>query len=318
MKNTVENNTLYYGDEQKYEIKETWMTEDFEKDTQKNKGIIQLINGSVEIASSAVAGVAAGLLSGDPILVSVIGVGSKALELTFRWVGNEISERMIGPREKVRAGAVTAFAMADIHKRLKSGENLRDDGFFDNMNAGRSDAGEILESVVLKAQRETEEKKIQYMGYLYSNIAFNSQIDVHTAHKFINIAEELTYRQLCIIKLSLNTDRIDFNNFGNSNITPKLSSILTDFFEVREKELIDPNNLLIKKIHELYLGVSGKVWIVGAKPSEYPKYTDVFRENFIKFTKLDQIPDEHIDSILRELKLGLEMPIYVSTSTKIR
>ena len=42
--------------------------------------------------------------------------------------------------------------------------------FFDEKQTGRSDAEEVLEHMLLKAQREPEEKKIQYIGYLYGSL----------------------------------------------------------------------------------------------------------------------------------------------------
>ena len=286
------------------------MTENFDKDTQKNKGIIQLINNSSEIASSAVVGTAAGLLSGDPITGFVIGVGSKGLELTFRWIGNELSERMIGPREKVRAGAVAAFAVADIHKRLESGENLRDDGFFNKKDADRSEADEILESVVLKAQREPEEKKIQYMGYLYSNIAFNSQIDVHTAHKFVNIAEELTYRQLCIIKLASKSESFDVHNLEQTNLTMTFRSVLQDCLDLYDMGCIDGSNPLIKRIIELYFSTPGDaLWSSSGKEAKYPDVVDTknnrvreFGKYIFELMKLDLIPDDDVNEIVKVFK----------------
>ena len=285
------------------------MTDNIEKDTEKNKGIIQLINNSGEIASSVVVGVAVGFLSGDPIIGIVSGVSSKTLELTFRWIGNELSDRMIGPREKVRAGAVTAFAMADIRDRLESGENLRDDGFFNKKDASRSDAGEILESVVLKAQSEPEEKKIQYMGYLYSNIAFNSQIDVHTAHKFVNIAEGLTYRQLCIIKFASKSEIFDVHNFEPTDLTMTFRSVLQDCLDLYDIGCIDRSNPLIERIFELYSGTGPKILATGGKPAKYPDIVNMknnrvqdFSKYIFELMKLDMIPDKDINEIVEAFK----------------
>ncbi len=65
----------------------------------------------------------------------------------------------------------------------------------------------------------------------------------------------------------------------------------------------------MKKIGELYLGSRGKVAGRGSKPPEYPGFADptgfsnMLSDNLFKFAKLDQIPDEHVDAILMELKL---------------
>ena len=59
---------------------------------------------------------------------------------------------MLGPREKVRVGAVLAVAAAEINKRIVSGEKVRTDGFFDEKPSGRSHAEEVAESVLLTIQ----------------------------------------------------------------------------------------------------------------------------------------------------------------------
>ncbi len=61
----------------------------------------------------------------------------------------------------------------------------------------------MAESVLLKSQREPEEKKIPYMGHLLSNVAFDAQISAQMAHQIIKAAEQLTYRQFCILKLAV-------------------------------------------------------------------------------------------------------------------
>ena len=106
------------------------MTQNFEKNSVKNDRVLQLIETSSEITSSTISGLAAGLLSGDPVTTIGVSVGSKLIEIGFRKIGNEILERMIGPREKIRAGAAFAFALVDVHQRTKNGEKVREDSFF--------------------------------------------------------------------------------------------------------------------------------------------------------------------------------------------
>ena len=182
------------------------MSEESEKDAEKDDKIRQLINYGTEIASGAVGG-ALGFLIGGPVGAVVGGAGAPVAAITLRSIGQEILERQLGPREKVRVGAAFAIAAADIRQQIKNGESVRTDGFFDKKQTGRSDAEEVAESVLLKVQREPEEKKIQYMGYLLSSIAFNPQISVHMAHQLVKVAEQLTYRQLCILKLCVVKDK---------------------------------------------------------------------------------------------------------------
>ena len=144
-------------------------------------------------------------------------------------------------REEVRVGNAIAIAAVEIYQRLENGEKLREDGFFDEKQAGRSDATEVAESVLLKAQREPEEKKIEYMGYLLASIAFNPQISVHMVHQLSKITEQLTYRQLCILKLSTETDKFglrDRDYRGQGPLARKLYQLLYEYMDLYRRDFI--------------------------------------------------------------------------------
>ena len=209
------------------------MTENFEKDTEKNEGLLQLINNSTEIAGSATAGLAAGLLTGDPIAATIFGMGAKALEIGFKTIGSEISERMIGPREKVRAGAAIAFALAGVRQRLENDEIPREDDFFEKNDIGRSKSEEVLENTVLKIQREPEEKKARYIAKIYENSVFEQKVSADLAHKVIKSAEQLTYQQLCILSMvGRREDSEDFRRDFQFEFSLELSKLLHDCFEL--------------------------------------------------------------------------------------
>ena len=177
------------------------MTENFKNDSEKNEGVLELINSSTEIVGGTVVGLATGLLTGDPALATVLGVGGKAIEIGFRLIGNEIYERMIGPREKARAGAAISLAAAGIRKRLENGESFRKDGFFEETPTNRSNLEEVDESTLKKVMDTTEEPKIKFMANLAVNIRFDQDLDMDTYRQILKDLDELTYRQLCIIRL---------------------------------------------------------------------------------------------------------------------
>ena len=149
--------------------------------------------------------------------------------------------RQLGPREEIRVGAALIIAAAEIKRRQKNGELLRDDGFFDKNQGGRSDAGEVLESVLLKAQREPEEKKIRHLGLLYSSIPFDSDISLPYAHQLIKVAEQLTYQQLCILKLSVVKDTYSLRDkdYRDHDDFKNLSPLLYACAELYDKEYIN-------------------------------------------------------------------------------
>ena len=181
------------------------------KSPQENNNLKQLFDNYAEIVGSGIGGVL-GFLAGDPIAATFGSIGGTVAAMVLKHIGQDFSERQLSPQENYRVGKVLAIAAFEIHQRLENGENLRNDGFFDEKPTGRSDAEEIAEAIMLKCQREPQEKKILYMGHLKASIAFDSNISVDMGHQLIKAAEELTYRQFCILKLAVVKDRFDLRD----------------------------------------------------------------------------------------------------------
>ena len=55
--------------------------------------------------------------------------------------------------------------------------------------------------MVLKIQREPEEKKARYIAKIYENSVFEQEVSADLGHKIIKSAEQLTYQQLCILSM---------------------------------------------------------------------------------------------------------------------
>ena len=220
------------------------MSEKSGGETERNDGVRQLINYGTEFFGSgagAAASAALGLLIGGLGGAVIGGIVAKGFEIGLSKVGQEISERHLGTREKIRVGAALTIAAQEIRQRLESGETLREDGFFDEKQSGRSDAEEVAEHVLLKSQREPEEKKIQYMGYLLASISFDSQISVHMAHQLTKAAEQLTYRQLCVLKLCAVKDNFELrdNNYRErESFENDLYDVLYECSDLYNKEYI--------------------------------------------------------------------------------
>ncbi len=213
-----------------------------EKETEKNERLQQLINCGVPLlGAGASAAISSTLGMIGPEGAAIGGMVGKGIEMALSKVGQDISERHLSTREKVRLGAMLVIAAEEIRKRRASGENLREDGFFDEKPTGRSDAAEVVESVLLKVQREPEEKKIQYMGYLLSSIAFDPEIGVHLAHWLTKASEQLTYRQLCILKLCAVKDKLGLrkNHYReHARFEAALSEVLDECADLHNKEYI--------------------------------------------------------------------------------
>ena len=142
---------------------------------------------------------AAGILLGSVETVAV----TEALTV----VGNELADRLLGPRQQVRVGATFTFAVEFLKKRISDGDSIRNDGFFDSLGDNRPAAEEIFEGVLLKAQDEYEEKKLIHYAYLLANVCFDKNIDQGAANYLLRMAERLSYRQLCFLELFYRVDK---------------------------------------------------------------------------------------------------------------
>lgn len=204
-------------------------------------GLRKLIKTGGDIAGGAVGGAITFLIGGSAGAI-LGGAGGVAAAAALKHIGQEASERLLGPREKVRIGGVLAIAAEEIRQRVEKGESVRTDGFFESHNEGRPDAEEVAESILLKSQREAEEKKIPYMGQLFAAVAFDSQISAQMAHQIIKIAEQLTYRQLCILKLAevkqdFNLKNDDYRGAGGS-FTKELYQVLYECLDLYHRGLV--------------------------------------------------------------------------------
>ena len=161
-----------------------------------------LIESGSDMAG-APAGAALGLIAGP---AGVIGgaAGGIAISRVLKNVGADLRRRLLGPREELRVGAAAAFAGEAIREILDSGQQPRNDGFFETNGEDRAPAEELLEGVLLQARDAYEEKKIPFLGMLYAQFAFHAEISPPQANHLIALASDLTYRQLVLMAIMKN------------------------------------------------------------------------------------------------------------------
>ena len=207
----------------------------------KNDNLKQIFDNFAEITGGGL-GAALGFLAGDPLMAAFASTTGITVAGLLKNIGQEFSKRQLSPQEDFRVGKVLAIATLEIHQRIEKGESLRDDGFFDKKPSGRSDAEEIAEAIMLKCQREPQEKKIPYMGYLKASIAFDPNISADMGHQLIKAAEELTYRQFCILKLAVVKNRFglrDEDYRGQGTIAIEFSQILYECLDLYHRAYIN-------------------------------------------------------------------------------
>lgn len=225
-------------------------------------GIRRLIAAGANIAGGAVGG-AIGFLVGGPAGAVAGGAAGSAAGEALKHIGDEVSRRTLAPREATRVGGVLILAASKIKQRLEAGEQVRNDEFFNDSASGRSDAEELAESVLTKAQRETEEKKLHYMANLLSNVAFDGSISIAFAQQVTKLAEQLSYRQLCLIKLIAQAPykSLRDKSYADMNSFPlELRQVLYELMDLFNRGLVhngENHPLSIKDLVPKQMGVHG-------------------------------------------------------------
>ena len=209
-------------------------------------GAQRLIKKGAEIAGGAfasLAGTATGFIVAGPEGAFVGGATGSSITMALRWLGQEMSSRLLGPREEQRLGYVYMLASSEIAERIKAGEQVRQDEFFREKPSSRSEGEEVWESILMKSQREPEEKKLPYMAHLLANLAFDPGIGSHMAHQVTKTAEQLTYRQLCVLKLIMTKEHYtlrknDYRNAGEA-FPAELYQLFYEYFDLHNRGYID-------------------------------------------------------------------------------
>jgi hypothetical protein len=186
----------------------------------KNTNYIIILGA--ELTGGAIAGAASAfLLSGPPGVVpgAVAGGCAPLLKRGIIRVVDDIAERFVSQREKIRMGGLINYSANKIKEKLADGEMLRDDGFIELSPTGhpacteipiieRPPVEEVIEGILLAVQREHEENKLRFIGNLIANICFDSTIDIAQANWLLKFAKKISFRQMCVLSLYANQDKL--------------------------------------------------------------------------------------------------------------
>jgi len=229
-----------------------------------DKGISSLIETGSQITGSALAAAAAGyLLVGPP--GAAIGAGAAPLlARAINTIGNDVAERYLSERERARIGGVIIYAKYKIKKNLEAGGLPRSD--FGEMSArqhpacaeitfvDRPSAEEIIEGVLLAAQREHEEKKVIFFGNLLANIAFNQKITRPQANSLIRKAKDVSFRQMCLISLFAQSENFRLRNhgyIGETALSFDAYTLLQEIYELTPLGLLTLPGITLRSIADI-------------------------------------------------------------------
>lgn len=154
---------------------------------------IELVQGGIELAGAS-AGAAVGLIGGPAGAMAGAGAGVVVTRV-LKHVGAELQSRLLGPRQRIRAGAAFAVAIDEVNRRLQAGEQLPEDWIKEERPGGRREAEEVLEGVLLAATNAWEEQRVRHLGLLYASLVFSPHRPEY-GHYLVTVASRLTWRQM--------------------------------------------------------------------------------------------------------------------------
>ncbi len=169
-----------------------------ENEQSQEKYLGELLEIGSGVAGS-IAGTAIGLAVAGPPGAYAGAVGGPLVERTTLYLAGEFRHRFLGKREEERIGGTMAFTIRKIQENVNKGEQVRQDGFFEDQASERAAAKEVGEAVLLAASREHQEKKLPFYGNLLANIAFDPTISREQANLLVQEGQRLSYRQLCVL-----------------------------------------------------------------------------------------------------------------------
>ncbi len=167
----------------------------------------ELIDAGSELAGASIGG-AIGFLAGGPLTAAGAAAFGVAVTRGAKRLLTDFAARQLSQRERARAGAAAAIALAEIGAKVEAGKPPRTDGFFESDGEDRSAAEELFEGVLQKSKNEHEERKVPYLGRFFANLAFTDSVSSSEANHLLSLAERLTYSQLCVLRLLLLKPRI--------------------------------------------------------------------------------------------------------------
>jgi len=124
---------------------------------------------------------------------------------------------------------------------------------------------------LLAAQREPQEKKLRFYGNLVANIAFDPTVSREQANLMIKIADQLSYRQLCLLTLFAETETYSaqlrdnsYREGGISDDNENQIAVLYDTYDLHMRGLISHGVAVlgVTDVHPAQTQTQGMGWIL--------------------------------------------------------
>lgn len=237
---------------------------------EEEKKEIKAINKQLKIVADVIGRTASpiiGMIAAGPIGAIAGGV----VGTLIKYGTEEFLSRFLTPKEVRRVGTSAEYIVNEINSKLAQNEKLNED-LFQKAIDGSSDAEELFEGVLLKAKNEYQQKKLKYISSIFVNAVFYPSMSSSIANQILNIAESLTYQEICLISLigqnqnnkfglRLNDNRPEILHSFPTNLNFLIRDLrhLADLGIMRREDRMGLNNYTDPAPGKLILSTIGKV-----------------------------------------------------------
>jgi|GEM_PF-1978819 len=265
-----------------------------QNDQNNHDSVEKWIGIGAETIGATVSG-AIGYLS--PTIQGVLGaaVGGVAVSQGLEFVGKELHSRILSKREEKRISTAYYYLQERFNLNVSEGKSIRDDDFFDLIDDEYNKNTEILEGIMLVAQKCYQEKKVPFIANFYANLIFDKTIDSYQANSFLRLAESMSYRQFCLLAVYYYAADFDLDKH---NMAPVIRNVRVDTIS----ELIALRDYVFLRT-EIAIKNDGRHYIFPPENAYLTEYGKIFCELF----GLNEISDDDL----------LEMAGHLVTAEKV-
>jgi hypothetical protein len=228
---------------------------------------------------------------GGPSAAQYSAVVDTTIATVFDHVWDDMTQRTLSNREKLRVAGVYEAATVQIYSRLDGGKTPRDDGFFTDDFDGRIKAEELLEGVFLKARDQYEEKKLLHFGRFYGNLCFRPDVTADLGNFLLRAADDLNYRQFILLALAAKQGSLDAEPLRH-RVLPR-----ADLFALMREEM--------QLLSASSFGGYGFLQGTGSWTSKISS----LGKDFFELFGLDEIPSHEVIALRQIIEQCRDLPI---------
>ena len=158
----------------------------------------------------------------EPVLETIPKmIATHTGKLAYNYLASRVKERIERNWE---------LMSKDMREKVAQGDPLRNDWFAENEVLNNRIPFRLLEKTIREISSDSAERKSKYIAKFWVNICLtsNADIDEATAFSYLETIESLSWRQLCIIRLTILLDNreVGYNSVEHNDIENEVPPLI--------------------------------------------------------------------------------------------